>query len=504
MRKIGIWIRVSTIDQKRGDSPEIHEKRARMYAEAKGWQVVTVYHLEGISGKSIMKQKEAKRMLDDIRTKKIDGLIFSKLARLARNTKELLEFADIFEENNASMVSLQESIDTSTPAGRLFYTIISAMAQWEREETSERIHASIITRRKLGKLTGGMASFGFEIVDAKLEINKEEAPIRKLMYELFLEHQRRATVARILNERGYTSRKGKKFSDTTVTRLLKNPDAKGIRKSNHYGVPSTKYPDGKKPKEEWEFTKCPQIVSEKLWDSVNAIIEDQESKSSQTKPLNQRVHLFTSYLYCHNGHKMGIQSKTNKYSCTKCKVRIDKDDLEEVFRSRLTQFIMSKDEIKKYTNSSEKILDDKKNEIRVTKNQIDEIEQKMNRLIDLNVQGQIPTKGFNQHYNPLFEQSEKLTITLIKLEKEFIEMAKINSSFDSVVTQSQRLYENWNTFKRVEKRSIIESITNSIVFDGKSLNFKLKQLAPLTSLELNTNGQHNGTTLLPGIKLPKS
>lgn len=493
MKKIGIWIRVSTLDQKRGDSPEIHEKRARMYAEAKGWEVVTVYHLEGISGKAIMEQKEAERMLEDIRSKKIDGLIFSKLARLARNTKELLEFADIFEANNASMISLQESIDTSTPAGRLFYTIISAMAQWEREETSERIHASIVTRRKLGKITGGMASFGFNIIDAQLVINEEEAPIRKLMYELFLEHQRRSTVARILNERGYLTRTGKKFSDMTVVRLLKNPDAKGIRKSNHRGVGTLSNPTGLKPKDEWVFTKCPKIVSERLWDSVNAIIEEQESKSKQTKPLNQRVHLFTSYIYCHNGHKMGIQSKTNKYSCTKCKVRIDKDDLEEVFQSRLTQFIMSEDEINKYTKSSEKILNDKKEELRVTKNQIDEIEQKMNKLIDLNIQGQIPTKGFNQHYNPLFEQSEKLNQTLTKLERELAEMTTINNSFDSVVTQSQKLYENWNSFKRVEKRSIIESVTNSITFDGKSLNFKLKQLAPLTSLELSKDGQRGAT-----------
>jgi site-specific DNA recombinase len=493
MKKVGIWLRVSTLDQKRGDSPEIHEKRARMYAESKGWKVTTIYHLEGISGKSIMKQPEAQRMVEDIRRKNIDGLIFSKLARLARNTKELLEFADIFEENEASMISLQESIDTSTPAGRLFYTIISAMAQWEREETGERIAASIETRRKLGKITGGMASYGFKIVNAKLEIDEKEAPIRKLMYELFLQHQRRATVARLLNERGYKTRKGKNFSDITVTRLLKNPDAKGVRKSNHQGVPSIKYPDGKKPKEDWVFTKCPQIVSEKLWDSVNAIIEEQESRSKQTKPLNQRVHLFTSYIKCHNGHKMGIQTKTNKYSCTKCKVRIDKDDLEEVFRSRLSQFILSEEEIKNYTSSSDKIINDKKEEVNSITKQIDDIDIRLNQLIDLNIKGQIPTKGFNSHYNPLFEQSEKLQQTLKNLNIELEEMKKVNTSFDTVVHQSKGLYEKWYTLSKLEKRSIIESVTNTIIFNGDTLNFKLKQIAPLSSLELKGNGQHGAT-----------
>src|SRR5581483_6790458 len=96
-KPVGIWIRVSTEDQARGESPEHHEKRARLYAESKGWDIVTAYHLEAMSGKSVMGYAETKRMLEDIKKGTITGLIFSKLARLARNTKELLEFADIFK-----------------------------------------------------------------------------------------------------------------------------------------------------------------------------------------------------------------------------------------------------------------------------------------------------------------------------------------------------------------------------------------------------------------------
>ena len=121
-KAVGIWIRVSTEIQLQGDSPEHHERRARQYADSKGWKVVQVYSLLAQSGKSVMDHPETQRMLADIRSGKITGLIFSKLARLARNTKELLEFADIFREHNADLISLQESIDTSTPAGRLFYT----------------------------------------------------------------------------------------------------------------------------------------------------------------------------------------------------------------------------------------------------------------------------------------------------------------------------------------------------------------------------------------------
>ncbi len=122
-KPVGIWIRVSTEDQARGESPEHHEKRASYYAESKGWNIKEVYHLEAVSGKSVMEHPETQRMLKDIKAGHITGLIFSKLARLARNTRELLDFSDIFREYDADLISLQESIDTSTPAGRLFYTV---------------------------------------------------------------------------------------------------------------------------------------------------------------------------------------------------------------------------------------------------------------------------------------------------------------------------------------------------------------------------------------------
>ncbi len=114
-KHVGIWIRKT----RRGASPEHHETRGRM-AESLDWLVVEVFNLAGVSGKSVVDQPETARMLADMRAGRITRLIFSKLARHARNTRELLDFADWFKAASAELISLEEMIDTSTPAGRLF------------------------------------------------------------------------------------------------------------------------------------------------------------------------------------------------------------------------------------------------------------------------------------------------------------------------------------------------------------------------------------------------
>src|SRR5437879_1978619 len=286
-KPVGIWIRVSTEDQAKGESPEHHNERAKSYAKSRGWQVKEVYDLAGQSGKAVMQHPEAKRMMQDIKRGHITALVFSKLARLSRNRRELEDFADFFNKHNADLISLSEAIDTSTAGGRMFFHLLGVFAQWEREEITERVNASVLTRAKLGKSINGSAPYGFQWIERNLLIQPEEAAIRRKAYELFLQCRRKGQVARELNAAGYRTREGAIWRDTSILRLLNESSAKGVYVFNTMRQTGS-WRTEPKPESEWGKVACTPIVSEELWNQVNQIIEEQ--LKAWKKPGKAPVH----------------------------------------------------------------------------------------------------------------------------------------------------------------------------------------------------------------------
>jgi site-specific DNA recombinase len=486
-KSVGIWIRVSTEDQAKGESPEHHEKRARLYAEAKGWDVKEVYRLEAVSGKSVIGQPETQRMLKDIRGGHITGLIFSKLARLARNTRELLEFAEIFREYNADLISLQESIDTSSPAGRLFYTMIAAMAQWEREEIAERVAASVPIRAKLGKSTGGQASFGYQWKDKKLIPHPTEAPVRKLIYELFLEHLRKKTVARLLNERGYRTRQGAKFTDTTIDRLLRDPTAKGLNRANYTRSLGENKKWIEKPREDWVFREVEPIVPEELWEQCNAILREQGTK--RQRPARKAVHLFTGFAFCACGQKMYVPSNSPKYICYKCRNKIGVQDLEEIFHKQLQSFFFSPQEIVGYLEKADHIIKEEEELIKTMSEEAQRLEREMDRIMRLYLDDKISMEGFGKKHKPLEERAKQIENQIPELQGE-VDFLKIQYlSSDQILHEAKDLYSRWPILTHDEKRKIIESITETITIGQDDLAIYLCYLP--SSSELMADKQRN-------------
>jgi site-specific DNA recombinase len=487
-KRVGIWIRVSTEMQVENESAEHHEQRARYYAQAKGWEIVEVYRLEAISGKSVIDHPETKRMLKDIREKRITGLIFSKLARLARNTKELLEFADIFRKEGSDLVSLSENIDTSSPAGRLFYTMIAAMATWEREEIAERVAASVPIRAKMGKPLGGAASFGYKWQGKEIIIDEREAPIRKLIYEIFLKTRRKKATAAELNKLGYRTRNGSKFSDTTVDRLIRDTSAKGIRRINY----TKSIGEGRKwvlkDEKDWVLLPCPALITEELWAQCNGILDAQYKKREKVGP--RVVFLLAGYVTCHCGRKMYVyHNNTKTYSCRVCKNRISVADIDEIYREQLKSFLLTDADIETFMRKSDEFITEKQELLARLQDEHKKLHKQLTEYVTLRVDKELTQDRFKELYDPLEERLKQIEVQLPELEAE-IDFLKIQYlSSDTIISDAKDLYDRWDMLPFEERRNIVEMITEHIVIDKQDITIKLSYLP--TPLPSKTEGLSN-------------
>ena len=471
-KPVGIWIRVSTEDQAKGESPEHHEERARSYAKSRGWQVKEMYNLAGQSGKAVMQHPEAKRMMKDVERGHITGLVFSKLARLSRNRRELEDFAEYFKKHEADLISLSEAIDTSTAGGRMFFHLLGVFAQWEREEITERVNASVLIRAKLGKTINGKAPYGYKWENRKLVIVPEEAAIRRKAYELFLQHRRKGHIAQHLNAAGYRTRQGHIWRDTTILRILEESSAKGIYFFNR--VMGDGWNAKEKPESEWGRVECEPIVSEDLWNQANQILEDQ--LNSFKKPGKAPVHLFSGLAQCSCGHRMYVKANNPKYFCRGCRNKIPIVDLENIVRQELKVFFGQPKRIANHLQEADRNLAEKSALLDAHQGEIQKVRDEMKRTHQLYIQEQITPQGFGDFYKPAENRLNQLLAELPKVEAE-VDLLKVNKlSADDVLHEANTLYERWPKLPFQDRRKIVEALIDKITIGDGEIDLTFSHL----------------------------
>jgi site-specific DNA recombinase len=458
-KSVGIWIRVSTEDQAQGDSPQHHEERARAYAKSRGWQVKEVYDLAGQSGKAVKDNPEAKRMMKDIERGHITGLVFSKLARLSRNRRELEDFSDFFRKHDADLISLSEAIDTSTAGGRMFFHLLGVFAQWEREEITERVNQSVLIRAKLGKSINGTAPYGYQWKERKLIVKDEEAAIRRKAYELFAQYRRKGQVAKELNGAGYRTREGNIWRDTSIQRILSESSAKGVYVFNTMRLVGTWRTEAK-PESEWGRVECPPIVSVELWDQVNQIMEEQ--LKAWKKPGKPPVHLFSGLAFCSCGSKMYVAANSPKYFCRKCRNKIPIEDLEKIARHELRAFFGQPLRIAGHLQEADRNRAEKSALLDTHRREIAKAKEEMHQTHQLYLKQQISGDGFRDLYAPAEERLKQLNTELPKLEAE-VDLLNVNKlSANDVLHEANTLYDRWPNLPTEDRRRVVEAIIEKI------------------------------------------
>jgi len=172
MKAIG-YIRVSTEDQAReGISLDNQEAKIKVYASLNDLDLVEVIRDEGASGKNLDREG-MKRLLEMVKACRIEAIIVYKLDRLSRKTIDTLNLIEMFESKGIAFHSISEKVDTKSATGKFFLTIISAIAQMERDLIAERTKDAL-SHKKVKKEWMGRIPFGFKIEDNRLVEDPEQ------------------------------------------------------------------------------------------------------------------------------------------------------------------------------------------------------------------------------------------------------------------------------------------------------------------------------------------
>lgn len=149
--RVVIYARVSTTNH--GQDVTVQTRELQQFAQARGWRLVDSYLDVGISG-SKDKRPELDRLMADAHRRKFDVVIVWKFDRFARSVSHLLRALETFNALGIAFVSLSENVDTTTPTGKMIFTVLGAVAELERSLIAERVRAGLRNARAKGKILG--------------------------------------------------------------------------------------------------------------------------------------------------------------------------------------------------------------------------------------------------------------------------------------------------------------------------------------------------------------
>ena len=311
-KKCYIYIRVSTAMQVDGYSLEAQKERLMKFAEFQEMEVVREYCDAGKSGKSITGRPEFQRMLQDVSEER-DGVAFIlvfKLSRFGRNAADVLNSLQFIQDYGVNLICVEDGIDSSKDSGKLTITVLSAVAEIERENILVQTMEGRKQKAREGKWNGGQAPFGYDL-DSKnstLVMNEEEAEIVRIIYDKFVHTDMGAdAICNYLNQRGYTKKKVRGyelnyFARGLIMKILDNPVYTG---KIAYGKNVTEKVKG--TRDEYRRVKTDDylladglheaIVDEETWEAAREKRKRTGVKWNKTHSL-EHEHILSGLLKC--------------------------------------------------------------------------------------------------------------------------------------------------------------------------------------------------------------
>lgn len=226
-----LYIRVSTDEQAReGYSVTAQIAFLTRIAEELGYTIIEIYIDDGYSAKN-MKRPNLQRLLKDAAGHGFDVVLFWRLDRFTRKTRDFHRMAEQLQKHNVGIKSATERYDTTTAMGRFQLELSVSLAQLERETTSERVHFVAEERARKGIRNGGPAPYGYVYVEKELLVNPQEADFVRQVFDLYLDGKGYKKIAHIMGR--IPEAQTIKWSGPAVKYILENPVYCGVLRWNY-------------------------------------------------------------------------------------------------------------------------------------------------------------------------------------------------------------------------------------------------------------------------------
>ncbi|GGD05089.1 recombinase family protein [Pontibacillus salipaludis] len=470
--KVAIYVRVSTVEQaKEGFSIAAQKQRLQAYCESQNWDIVGYFVDEGISAKNVQRP-ELLRMMEFIKQGTIDTVLVYKLDRLTRSVLDLYEMLKVFDKYNCKFKSATEVYDTTSAMGRMFITLVAALAQFERENLAERVSMGMSEKARQGKWSTHRPPFGYKVNDNYgLEVIPEEAELVKYIYESYLTKGAKSIAKelnkKIIEEGGITPRKSKYWQDTGISYILDNPIYIGTGRW-HYRTHKENY---------FEIEDmAPAIISEELYEKVKSMRKNR-SKVHPRRATSPFV--FSGIARCGEcgstlmgkyGSGTNADGTKNKkkrnYQCTKkqqglCDSKgVSEKYVEGQFLNVLSSWDITKEAIEE--SNPQDHTDDTEEQVSKLKRELKKIEDRRKKWQYAWANDAITDEDFTSRMNEENTREESITEELKSLQAQSQKPIVDNAAITEALTD---LSSNWYAMSVDERKSFMQMFFKEFTVD---------------------------------------
>ena len=491
--RVAPYCRVSTDDEEQLDS---YRSQMQYYTDIvqknPNWVLVDVYADEAITGTQVDKREDFQRMMQDCIAGRIDMIITKSISRFARNTLDTLKYVRMLKERNIAVMFEEENINTLTMDGELLLTILSSVAQQEVQNISANVKKGLKMKMQRGELIGfqGCLGYDYDKTTKTMTVNEEEAKIVRYIFERYVAGAGGLIIGKELRARGYKSKTGgRSWPESTVLGIIKNEKYKGallMGKTFTVDPISKRRLDNMGEEDKFYIENHHEpIVSPEIWERAQEILHRRSKPRilpNGKREVYTRKYAFSSIIKCgfcgsslsrrswHSGtpHQKAMwqcvtATKGARKFCPDSKgveeAQIERAFVESYHRLNADNASVLNEFLARVEDSL--TGDNVGREIEQLKHEIQALEVKKNKLLDLRLEEMIEKDDYELKYS-------EISATIRKYNARLDELTESDLSRKSVqkrIVEFRKVLQEHNTMTKFD-RAVFESVVEAVIIGG--------------------------------------